>query len=114
MTKDLDVWVMAAPENAERLLEALEDFGFGDLDLTVDDFRREGTMVQLGYPANRIHLLVGIDGVDFAECWDRRLVVSLDGVELPFIGLEDLVANKRATGRPQDLADIDHLGQDPG
>lgn len=109
-TKDLDVWILASPDNAERLLRALDDFGFGDVGLTAQDFETDGGMVQLGYPPNRIDILVGIDGVDFAACWERRLEVTIDGVSVPFIGLDDLVINKRASGSLQDLADVESLG----
>lgn len=109
-TKDLDVWVEATPENASRILGALDDFGFGSVGLTLDDFLVPGSVIQLGYPPNRLDLITQPDGVAFVECWDARSTVVLDGVELNVIGLEDLIANKRASGRPRDLADIDDLG----
>ena len=109
LTKDLDVWVWIDPENAARMVRALDEFGFGSLGLTAEDFSEEGQVVQLGYPPNRIDILTSIAGVDFESCWDRRAEITLDSLAVPFIGLEDLVENKLATGRAQDLADVDGL-----
>jgi len=108
-TKDLDVWVEAEPGNAERLLCALGDFGFGTLDLSVGDFTEPGHVIQLGYPPVRIDLLTSIDGVEFGEAFARSAIVASDGREVRVIGRDDLVANKRASGRLQDLADVERL-----
>lgn len=105
-TGDLDVWVWAGAENAERLLTALHDFGFESVDLVADDFTQPDRVVQLGYPPVRIDLLTSIDGVDFQACFDRRVEVVVDGLHVPFIGLADLRRNKAASGRPQDIADL--------
>lgn len=105
-TGDLDVWVWTDPGNAAQLLDALEDLGFGSLGLAVDDFSSPGRVVQLGYPPVRVDLLTSVDGVDFLECHERRLDLDVDGVAVPFIGLDDLRRNKAASGRPQDLADL--------
>ena len=109
-TKDLDVWVWMDSSNAKSIVAALHEFGFGDLGLTVEDFVTPDTVVQLGYPPNRIDLLTSPSGVDFATCWSSRMDLELDGVLVPFIGLDELKRNKRASGRAQDLADIDALG----
>jgi hypothetical protein len=113
-TGDLDVWVLVDQENASRVVRALEEFGFGGLGLAVADFNVPDSVVQLGYPPHRIDILTSIDGVEFSEAWERRLVVAADGLELPFIGREDLLVNKLAAGRPQDLADVDRLTQRDG
>jgi hypothetical protein len=114
-TKDLDVWVEPTVPNAERLLEALRSFGFGSLDLGVDDFAEPGHVVQLGYPPVRIDLLTSIDGVAFADAYARSAVVAVDGSQVRVISRDDLVANKRASGRLQDLADVERLlGPDAG
>ena len=105
-TKDLDVWVWVDEQNAGRLVSALEDFGFGSLGLTPADFLEEGVVVQLGYPPQRIDLLTAVDGVRFEACWDRRVEVEIGGQRIPFVSADDLLANKRASGRPQDLADV--------
>ena len=111
-TKDLDVFVEPSPENAARLLLALEDFSFGGLGLTAADFDRPGKVVQLGVAPNRIDLLTAIDGVPFDEAWRGRVVGRFGTESVPFLGRRELLANKRAVGRLQDLADIEALGPD--
>ena len=108
-TGDLDFWVGTDPLNAEKIIKTLMDFGFGSLQLTAKDFTVPDQTVQLGYPPSRIDLLTGITGVDFRQCCDRRLVVAVDGMDLPFISLMDFKINKAAVGRPKDLADLDSL-----
>jgi hypothetical protein len=105
-TKDLGVWVWVSHDNADRLIQALGDFGFGSLGLRPEDFRTAGRVVQLGRAPKRIDILTSADGVSFDECWDRRITVRIDELDVPFISLEDLITNKRASGRPQDLAEI--------
>jgi len=109
-TGDLDIWILISAENAQRLLGALDAFGFASLGVTADDFTHRNQVVQLGYPPLRIDLLTSLDGVRFDECYDRRLDVGLGDFTVPFIGLDDLKRNKQASGRPQDLADLDALG----
>lgn len=109
-TADLDIWLLIDPDNADRVLEALEDFGFGDVGLTAADFLRPDHVVQLGYPPLRIDLLTSLDGVDFSDCYTRRVEVDLDGISVPVISLDDLRRNKAASGRAQDLADLEALG----
>jgi hypothetical protein len=105
-TKDLDVWVWMDPGNAGQLVAALCDFGFGSLGLSEADFAEAGTVVQLGYAPKRIDLLTSIDGVEFEDCFAGRVTIDIDGVEVPFINVDHLIVNKRASGRPQDLADV--------
>jgi predicted nucleotidyltransferase len=107
-TGDIDFWIRPTPENLERLLTALEDFGFGSLGLSAQDFTPDA-VIQLGQPPRRIDLMTTIDGVDFDRCYARRETVELAGVRLNIIGLEDFKANKRATGRLKDLADLEGL-----
>jgi Nucleotidyltransferase of unknown function (DUF6036) len=108
-TKDLDVWVRTDPANAERVVQALNDFGMGSLGLTANDFLEPGVVIQLGYAPIRIDLLTSISGVDFERCWKNRTTVDIGGVEAGFISATDLITNKRASGRPQDLVDADTL-----
>lgn len=108
-TKDLDVWVERSQENAQALLKALAQFGMGSLGLKADDFLVPDQVVQLGYPPNRIDILVGVSGVEFADCYPQCVKVYLDGVDVNFIDLENLKKNKKASGRLQDLADIENL-----
>ena len=108
-TGDIDLWIRATNENATRVLAALADFGFADLNITADDLVRPDNVIQLGYPPRRIDLLTSIDGVRFEACHTQRQNFVFDGVELPIIGLADFKANKRASGRKQDLADLEAL-----
>lgn len=112
-TADLDIWLRGDASNAERVIEALRDFGFGDLGLSVDDLTRADQVVQLGYPPVRIDLLTGVEGLEFEEAWERRVETDLGGVAVPFVSLEDLRRNKAAAGRAQDVADLEAL-PDPG
>ena len=112
-TGDIDLWVRSTEANAAALLEVLEAFGFGALGLTQADFLAPESVVQLGYPPARIDLLTDIDGVDFDACRATRAMVSWDGIELPFIGLEEFRVNKRAAGRDKDLMDLASLELPP-
>ena len=112
-TGDIDFWVNPTPENAVRLMQALTAFGFGGLGLTRDDFMQPDAGVQLGYPPARIDLLTAIDGVSFDACYARRRRLRVDGVELSLIDVDDLRANKRASGRLKDLADLEALDAAP-
>ena len=111
-TKDLDVWVEADSENIERLLSALKAFGFGSLDLNVDDFLEPDTVVQLGRPPQRIDLSTELDGVAFDDSYAARQEIPIENVSVSFIGLEQLRKNKKASGRHQDLADLEHLREE--
>lgn len=110
-TGDFDAWVWIDPLNAQRIVNALADFGFGSLDLSEDDFNREDSVVQLGYPPYRIDIITTIDGVDFDHAWERRMPVDVDDLVLSVIGRDDLIRNKMAAGRAQDLADVERLRQ---
>lgn len=110
-TGDLDAWVWIDPANAARILDALQAFGFGDLGLESSDFIRPDSVIQLGYPPHRVDILTSIDAVDFEDAWQRRVLIELDGLAIPFISRADLIRNKIAVGRPQDLSDVDRLQQ---
>ena len=105
-TADLDVWLGADQRNAEAVLHALDDFGFGALGLTAEDFTAADRVVQLGYPPLRIDLLTSIDGVDFEHAHQHRVEIEIGRLLAPFISLPDLRRNKQSSGRPQDLADL--------
>ena len=111
-TGDLDFWVGTDPVNARGVQAALADFGFGALGIGVEDLTTPNRVIQLGFPPRRIDLLTSIDGVEFAPCHARRMVVPVDGLSLNFISLDDFKSNKRATGRHKDLADLDALDDD--
>lgn len=108
-TGDIGFFVERSSENAARLERVLSEFGFGGLGVTAVDFLEPETIVQLGRPPNRIDLLTGIDGVNFQEAWAGRIDGKLDGLPVAFIGKNELLKNKRASGRPQDLADLAKL-----
>jgi hypothetical protein len=108
-TGDLDVWVDATPENAGRVMRALTVFGAPMQDLTEADFARPGVTYQMGVPPGRIDLLTELSGVTFAGAWPARVKASFGEIEVDFIGREAFIRNKRATGRPKDLVDIDGL-----
>ncbi|MDP1952984.1 MAG: nucleotidyltransferase [Polaromonas sp.] len=108
-TGDLDFWIGTDPDNADRVLGVLDQFGFGSLGIGKADLTIPNNVIQMGYPPARIDLLTSIDGVDFVDCYQRRLTVVVDGVELGFISLDDFKINKRAVGRHKDLADLEAL-----
>ena len=108
-TKDLDVWVDITSENASKIEKALDQFGFGSLNVNASDFTVPDQMLQLGYPPGQIDILTTLPGVEFSECYITRAIVEVDGVLVNFIDLENLRKNKRASGRHQDLADLENL-----
>lgn len=108
-TKDLDLWIDRTPENAVCLVGALATFGFGSVGLTGEDFLGVDQIIQLGYPPSRIDLITDLPGVDFSTCYDQKVQVMMDGVQVNFIDAENLKRNKKASGRHQDLADLEHL-----
>lgn len=110
-TKDLDVWILADAQNADRLIVALEDFGFGSLGLTASDLTDPDTVIQLGVAPKRIDILTSVSGIEFADTYQHRMAVVVDGLDaqVPFIDLVNLRRNKTASGRPQDLADLEVL-----
>ena len=108
-TKDIDIWIEMSPDNAARMVKALEQFGFGSLGLQAADFLVPDQIIQLGYPPNRIDLITTPPGVDFETCYASRVEVVIDDVTVNFIDLENLKKNKQAAGRLQDLADLENL-----
>jgi hypothetical protein len=110
-TKDIDLWVHAFPENARRVLRALDDFGAPRHGLTPADLEIPGTIYQVGVPPNRIDIITLVEGVNFEDAWLHRIEVDIAGLRIPVIGKSDLIANKRTVGRPQDLVDADLLEQ---
>jgi hypothetical protein len=108
-TGDIDFLVRSSPENAERLIGAIKEFGFSNLRLTPDELTRPNTVVQLGYPPNRIDLLTSISGVEFEEAWSGKAGGYLDGLPVFFLGWDALLENKRVSGRDKDLVDVSKL-----
>jgi predicted nucleotidyltransferase len=108
-TKDIDIFVRAAPENASSLMKALARFGAPLSGVSESDFSTEGIVFQIGNSPRRIDILTRISGVEFERAYANRKTISVAGMDVPIISLEDLIANKRATGRTQDLADVEKL-----
>jgi hypothetical protein len=108
-TGDLDILVRGTPENARKLIILLNDFGFADTGIKEADFIRGEQVVQLGRPPNRIDLLTGLSGVTTDEAFATRVAAQLDGVPVFILSKDALIRNKRAVGRPQDLADLETL-----
>ena len=108
-TGDLDIWLLPDPENAVKVLKAVNEFGFSSLDITEADLTKENSIIQFGYPPLRIDLLTSIDAVHFNECYPNRKTLTIDGLTVDFIGYADLIKNKKASGRHQDLGDVENL-----
>lgn len=108
-TADLDVWVARTPENARRVVAALKRFGMDVPGLTEELFLEEANVVRMGVPPFRIEILTSASGVEFADCYRERIEAVLDGASVPVIHLSHLKANKRASGRAKDLADLEQL-----
>jgi len=108
-TKDLDVFLKRDRENARKMEQVLQDFGFGSLGLSGDDFMESGQVIQLGNPPLRIDLLTSISGVEFEEAWPNKVVGKYGEQKIYFIGKDDLRKNKKATGRKSDQEELDRL-----
>ena len=111
-TGDLDIWVRADATNGARVIESLRRFGAPLFDLTVEDLTNPGTVFQIGTAPARIDILTGVSGISFEEAWPRRTTIEIGPLLVGVIGREDMIRNKRATGRPQDLVDADRLERD--
>lgn len=108
-TKDMDILVEPSPENACRILEALQKFGFGSLPLSEKDFTEPGQIIQLGYEPIRIDFITSIEGMDFKKIWKNRALGQFGRQQVPFIGLTDLITCKKIANRSQDRADLEVL-----
>jgi len=112
-TADLDLLIRPTAENAERVVRALTQFGFGNLGITAEDFQSPGQVIQLGVQPNRLDLLTAISGVNFEDAWASRREAELEGIATQFIGREALISNKESTGRAKDLGDAEELRRRP-
>lgn len=112
-TKDLDIWVHASETNAPKIYQALVKFGSPLDQITREDFLREGTVLQIGIPPVRIDITTKVDGVGFEEAYPHRMELDIENLKLPITSREDLIRNKKASGRPQDLVDVEMLQQSP-
>lgn len=110
-TKDLDLWVEATPENSSRCYQALAAFGAPLGDVQPFDLVQEGYVFQMGVPPNRVDLLMNVRGLTFQDAWARRVVIDVEELLLPILCKEDVITSKIASGRPQDLIDVESLRQ---
>lgn len=108
-TADIDFWVAISPANARNVTAAIREFGFTSPELTEQLFTEANRVARMGLPPFRIEVITSASGVNFSECYSRRVIDVLDGVPVNIISLEDLKTNKAAAGRPQDLNDLQHL-----
>lgn len=110
-TGDIDIWIHNSEDNAQKMVNVVHEFGMGSLGLSKEDFKKEGAITQLGYPPLRIDVLNSIDGVQFKEAAENLQVIDLNGLKINFIGKDELIQNKLASGREQDLSDVKELNE---
>ena len=108
-TVDMDIWIAMNPGNAEKIVAVLKEFGFNLPDLSPDLFLKEWKVIRLGVPPVRIEIATTISGVNFSECYAKKVLGELDGEQVKLISLKHLKINKKASGRHQDLADLENL-----
>ena len=109
LTADLDIWIAMHPQNGDKLVNVLKEFGFDLPELTPELFQLENKVIRMGVPPIRIELITSIDGVEFEECYASRVQDNFDGVDINLIDLKHLKTNKKASGRYKDLNDLEHL-----
>jgi len=108
-TGDLDLWLDSSQDNAERVVRVLRDFGFHGDDVTTEMITSRKQIIRMGFEPMRLELFTRIPGVGFPQSYRRRVIVKMGRLEVPFIGLEDLKKNKKASGRLKDLQDLEEL-----
>jgi predicted nucleotidyltransferase len=108
-TVDMDIWVSISPENAEKIVTVLREFGFDSAGLRKDLFLTANRIIRMGVPPLRIELSTGIDGVTFNECYADRVTDTIDGITVNLINLQHLKINKKASGRAKDINDLENL-----
>ena len=108
-TMDIDIWVMPSPENADAVLRALSRFGTPLDNLTKEDLQKDGTVFQIGIAPRRIDIITGASGLRFEPAYQNSILVNIEGIEVRIPSIDDLILNKRTTGRTRDLADAEAL-----
>jgi hypothetical protein len=108
-TGDIDFFVRATAQNIERILAVLRAFGFGELGISVRDLLEPERVIQLGHPPNRIDIMNSVSGLEFSDAWGRRIQSVMDDQQVNLISWDDLLKNKRSSGRDKDLADVAKL-----
>jgi predicted nucleotidyltransferase len=108
-TGDLDIWIDSSLENAQRVVTVLQEFGFPSDTVSTEMITGRKKIIRMGFEPMRLELFTRIPGIEFHSCYERRDLVKIGRLQVPFIGLEDLKINKRASGRPKDMQDIEEL-----
>ena len=108
-TGDLDIWIDISESNAEKILLVIQAFGFSSLGFKKEDFLKENLINQIGYPPLRIDILTNIDGIDFKEAYTQKQVIEIEDLKANYIGLRDLIQNKKTSGREKDIIDVKTL-----
>jgi hypothetical protein len=103
----MDIWIAVSPNNAAKMVEVIKEFGFGEVDL--ETFTNPSQILRMGVDPVKIEISTFIDGVSFSDCYEERIVDTIDGVTINIINLKHLRQNKKASGRLKDLADLEHL-----
>lgn len=111
-TKDIDILIEASPDNSKKVMHALDEFGFGSLDLTAEDLAQEGNIIQLGYEPVRIDIMTSIRGMDFSDIWRERVSGPYGQLTVNYIDRQNLIKLKEISGRIQDKADLELLTSD--
>lgn len=112
-TGDFDIWVDTSPDNSKKIYASLAQFGAPLSDISETTFTEEGIMFQIGIAPRRIDLITHIDGVDFKEAYETKKVIEVDHLRIPFISRDNLIKNKRSTGREKDKLDAEYLSGNP-
>ncbi len=108
-TMDIDIWVMPSPDNSDAVFRALRRFGAPVNSITKEDFQIDGTIFQIGVAPRRIDIITAASGLTFEETYRNSIPINIDGVEVHIPSIEDLILNKKASGRTKDLADVEAL-----
>ena len=109
VTADIDIWIAIKPQNADKIVSVLKEFGFDEPNLSTELFLKQNQIIRMGIPPFRIEITTGISGVNFDECYAARKIDTVDGVEASLISLKHLKINKKAAGRFKDLNDLENL-----
>ena len=105
----MDFWIEKSEENSIKMKIALDEFGFVSFNLSPNEFQKDNLVLQLGYEPIRIDILTDLSGVNFNDCFSRKIIATIDGIKVPFIHINDLKINKASTGRAKDLGDLENL-----
>jgi predicted nucleotidyltransferase len=106
---DIDIWIMPSPENAQAVIRSLARFGAPLDDIQKSDFETEGTVFQIGVEPRRIDILTTIDGLGFDDAYSQSIVSDIEGMQIHILSKDDMIVNKKASGRHKDLADVEML-----